>query len=59
MLSLAEEIVAEMEVRYAKDGLKVSDVIELSDDDDGDDELSDEGPTPDLSDEGFWDGRAD
>jgi hypothetical protein len=52
MLSLAEKIVAEMEVRYAKDGLKVSDVIELSDDDD-------EGPTPDLSDDGFWDDRAD
>lgn len=56
MLSLAEKIVAEMKDRYAKDNLQVSDVIELSDDDD---ELSDEGPTPDLSDEGFWDGRAD
>jgi len=59
MESLAAKIVAEMEARYARDGLQVSDVIELSDDDDGDDELSDEGPTPDLSDEGFWDGRAD
>lgn len=59
MESLAAKIVAEMEVRYAKDGLKVSDVVDLSDDDAGDEELSDEGPTPDLSDEGFWDGRAD
>lgn len=40
MESLAAKIVAEMEVRYAKDGLQISDVIELSD-------------------EGFWDDRAD
>lgn len=59
MLSLAEKIVAEMKVRYAKDGLKVSDVVDLSDDEGDDKELSDEGPMPDLSDEGFWDGRAD
>ena len=57
--SLAEKIVAEMSVRYAKDGIRVSDVIELSDDKDGDEELSDDGPMPDLSDEGFWDDRAD
>lgn len=40
--SLAEKLVAEMEVRYAKNGLKVSDVVDLSDDDDGDEELSDD-----------------
>jgi hypothetical protein len=57
--SLAEKIVAEMSVRYAKDGLQIADVIELSDDEDGDEELSDEGPMPDLSDEGFSDDRAD
>ena len=38
--SLAEKIVEEMSVRYAKDGLKVSDVIELADDDE-DEEFAD------------------
>lgn len=38
--SLAEKILDEMSVRYAKDGLKVSDVVDLSDDEDGE-ELSD------------------
>jgi hypothetical protein len=38
MESLAAKIVAEMKDRYAKDNLQVSDVIELSDDD----ELADE-----------------
>lgn len=41
MLSLAEQIVAEMKVRYAEEGLKVSDVVDLSEDD-GDEDLSDE-----------------
>lgn len=40
--SLAEKILDEMSVRYAKDGIKLSDVVDMSDNDDEDDLSDDE-----------------